>query len=283
MTVRQADFAGSWYPRGDQECLRIFGEFEEACHGSRGADPLRGGIVPHAGWVFSGRIAYSVVRELARRAPAADTVVLFGGHLGPRSPATVMVEGEFWTPLGQIPTDAELAQAVAEKLHLVRETPEDHTPDNTVELQAPIIRHLFPQARLVVIAAPPRADTMLLADTTVDLALALGRRMVAVGSTDLTHYGPNYGWSPRGRGPEAETWVREVNDRRFIELACQLDPTAAIEEALEHHNACCPGAAAAAIRCGHQLGAKSAELLAYATSADVRPDDSFVGYAGIVF
>jgi AmmeMemoRadiSam system protein B len=77
--------------------------------------------------------------------------------------------------------------------------------------------------------------------------------------------------------------VREENDRRFINFALALEPTEMTNEALQSHNACCPGAAAAAAHCGRLLGASGGELLAYATSCDVRRDDSFVGYAAIVF
>jgi MEMO1 family protein len=283
MATRQADFAGSWYPGTERDCRRAFEQFEATCVERKQVETPRGGIVPHAGWVFSGRLAYNTVRELARQSDKPDTVVLFGGHLRPSSPTTILVGGDFWTPLGAIPTDKELAEALCRRLEVRPETPERHSPDNTTEVQAPMVKHLLPEARLVVIGAPPRPETVVLADAIVELARELGRRIVVIGSTDLTHYGPNYGWSPHGLGEPAVAWVRDENDRRWIDLACRLEPQAVIDEALESSNSCCPGAAAAAIQCGRQLGAQRGELLAYATSADVRPDDSFVGYAAIVF
>lgn len=283
MTVRKPHFAGSWYPDSDEQCLTDFATYDAACvdHGLQGA--LSGGIVPHAGWVFSGAIAYNVVREVARGRPGAQTVVLFGGHLGPGSPAEVMTRGEFWTPLGAIPTDEELADALAARFELAQEDPARPGRDNTVELQAPMIRHLLPDARLVVVKAPPAAATLELARGVVQLAQDLGRELVVLGSTDLTHYGPNYGWAPHGRGDRAEQWVRDENDRRWTDLACQLDTGAVMQEALAHHNACCPGAAAAALECGRAMGATRAELLVHALSCDIAPGESFVGYAGIVF
>jgi AmmeMemoRadiSam system protein B len=196
---------------------------------------------------------------------------------------TVLGSGEYWTPLGNMPVDEELAAALLREADVQEEDPERHAPDNTVELQVPIVKHFFPEARLVSIAAPPRPETLPVCEKLLELAGALGRSVVAIGSTDLTHYGPNYGFSPKGRGPQAETWVREENDRRFIDLALALSPAEMVAEALQHQNACCPGAAAAAVRCGQLLGAGRGELLGYATSADVRRDESFVGYASIIF
>jgi len=279
-------FAGSWYPDTERECLQTFEEYEGASKARAGDGPLVGGIVPHAGWFYSGQIAYNVIRELARAARAVDTVVLFGGHLGPRHPITLMPRGDFWTPLGDIPTDEELSDAIAGcGLSVETEAPEAPQRDNTVELQAPMIRHLFPDARMVVIKAPPNPESLELAQAVVKEAGAMGREVVFIGSTDLTHYGPNYGWAPKGRGAKAQQWVREENDRRFVELTCAMDPEAMMQQALVSQNACCPGAAAAAVECGRQRGAAGGELLVQALSTDISPagGDSFVGYAGIVF
>lgn len=286
MSVRQPDFAGSWYPGTERECQRSFSEFEAASGEPCGLTPLHGGIVPHAGWVFSGRLAYHVIRELALAGSGeVDTVLLFGGHLRPSSPPTLVTEGELWTPLGNLAVDEELAGILLgdERLGIRREDPDRHAPDNTTELQLPILRHLLPSARILLVTAPPRESTLELADAAVAAGRALGRRLIAIGSTDLSHYGPNYGWEPKGRGPQAIRWVREENDRRFIERALELDARGAIEEGLRSSNACCPGAAAAALRCGELLGAQGGTLLDYAQSADLQPGDSFVGYAGIVF
>ncbi|MCC6749752.1 MAG: AmmeMemoRadiSam system protein B [Deltaproteobacteria bacterium] len=283
MGTREADLAGTWYPDTAEACDRMISEL-------RGDEPLptvepglRGGIVPHAGWVFSGRVALRVLETLALSAPETETVLLFAGHLAPTSPVSVMVEGEVWTPYGPIATDEELAHALLQRCHARAETGETHTQDNSAEVQFPLLKRLWPAARIVVVGAPPRVDSLELAQVAAELALDRGRRILAVGSTDLTHYGPNYGFTPRGRGAAALSWVRDENDPRFLAQAERLDPQAMIVEALSRRNACCPGAAAAAVHCAHRLGSTRATLLAYATSADVRPDDSFVGYGGVVF
>ncbi|MBN2323714.1 MAG: AmmeMemoRadiSam system protein B, partial [Spirochaetes bacterium] len=48
-------------------------------------------------------------------------------------------------------------------------------------------------------------------------------------------------------------------------------------------NACCPGAVCAAIGAVKAGGVKKGVLVTYTTSYDVRPDSSFVGYAGVVY
>jgi len=104
-----------------------------------------------------------------------------------------------------------------------------------------------------------------------------------IGSTDLTHYGYNYGFTSKGTGKEAVDWVRNENDRRVIDAMLALEPEQVIAEARANQNACCAGAAATAIEAGKHLGADCADTIAYATSYDKSPGDSFVGYVGIVF
>jgi AmmeMemoRadiSam system protein B len=110
----------------------------------------------------------------------------------------------------------------------------------------------------------------------------MGRKTVVLGSTDLTHYGYNYAFTPKGSGPEAVQWVKNENDKRIVDLMVRMDEEGVISDAAKNHNACCAGAAASAIVAAKVLGARSAEALIYSTSYDVRPDSSFVGYAGIV-
>jgi len=105
---------------------------------------------------------------------------------------------------------------------------------------------------------------------------------LAFGSTDLTHYGPNYGWAPQGVGPEAVKWVREVNDQRFLSEVLKLDGTGLLRAAQEDQSACSAGGAAAAVAAARKLGAQKAVLQYYYTSYEIMPGDSFVGYAGIL-
>ena len=284
MEIRQADFAGAWYPEQADACLAQLETFEASAAPYTG-EALVGGLVPHAGWTFSGRLAYNTIRAVAHSpgSGAPLTVALLGGHLGPASPAGLLTHGQVWTPLGNIPVDQELAAALADRLPLLEHGPARHPRDNTVELQFPFIRHLMPDARLLVITPPAHASAFELARILVREANRLGRRLAILGSTDLTHYGPNYGWAPRGLGQEAERWVREENDARLLELAVRLDHEALLEEALVSQNACCPGAAAAALCAGKELGAVDGHLLAYATSNEIHPSESFVGYASLVF
>ena len=131
--------------------------------------------------------------------------------------------------------------------------------------------------------SPPADASVKLGQRVVELAAEAGRTVVVLGSTDLTHYGYNYGTVHKGVGEKALEWVRNVNDKQAVDLMCAMDTQGVIREALRNQNACCAGAAAAAIGAASALGAAGGQTLLYATSYDVRPDTSFVGYVGILY
>jgi AmmeMemoRadiSam system protein B len=280
--VRKAVFAGSWYPSRASECEKeIKGFLSEGKSLNPPDRSLVGGIVPHAGWYFSGSIACNVINCL-KEPDRVDVLVVFGMHLHPNSPNYIMTEGAWETPFGELEVEKRLAAELAKKFNFRIETPTHFTQDNTIELQLPFIKYFFNDAKIVGIGVPPHIDSLEIGRAAVRISKHLGLRAKVIGSTDLTHYGTNYGFTSKGTGAKAVDWVRNENDRRFIDAILALKPENIIAEASAHQNACCAGAAATAIETAKHLGALQADELAYATSYDKSPGDSFVGYVGVV-
>jgi hypothetical protein len=146
-----------------------------------------------------------------------------------------------------------------------------------------MVKYLFPEARGAYLRSPPDEEAMRLGRELAAYAEDRGLRLVVVGSTDLTHYGPNFGFAPKGLGEESVRWVREENDRAFLEATVSLDAERAIEHALSNHSACSPGAAATAMSFARSRGATTGVLVGQATSYEKHRDVSFVGYGGVGF
>ncbi|MDX1707767.1 MAG: AmmeMemoRadiSam system protein B [Desulfobacterales bacterium] len=281
--LRKAVFAGSWYPSNPAECEREINSFlAEGLKIDLPAGDRVGGIVPHAGWYFSGSIACNVISSLRSDDPP-DVLVVFGMHLHPNDRCVMMAEGAWETPFGEIAVEQGLAGELAKQFSFRLESHNNFNQDNTIELQLPFIKYFFENARIVAMGVPPAQSSLAIGRAVVDIAKRLELNVKVIGSTDLTHYGPNYGFVSKGAGHEAVDWVRRQNDRRIIDLMLEMDAVEVINEALASQNACCAGAAATAIETAKHLGAKQANSVAYATSYDKNPADSFVGYVGIVF
>ena len=243
--------------------------------------------MPHAGWAYSGAVAAKVIKCLQPASP--DTFVIFGAvHSWGVRAGAVYPSGSWLTPLGEAEIDEELADLLLDKCprHLTAD-PDSHAQEHSIEVQVPMIQHLHPKAKIVPIAMPP-TDTAAPAGTAVGAAIAgSGRRVAVLGSTDLTHYGRNYGFTPWGFGPAAREKMAE-NDRRVIDLALAFEADKVVREAQEHSNACGAGAVAAAIAAAKAMGAVKSVLVEYTTSHEVmhEPPEDFrmaVGYAGLLF
>jgi len=155
-------------------------------------------------------------------------------------------------------------------------------------VQLPFIQHAAPSAKLLPIIVPPSASAPDAGRAVAERAKALRRGAVFVGSTDLTHYGPRYRFTPMGSGPDALRWAKEVNDRRLLDLVVSLKTGEVVAEALEHHNACGSGAVAAAMAACVAMGADRAQVLRHTTSNEVAHGRfgemaDAVGYSGVVF
>jgi AmmeMemoRadiSam system protein B len=293
MALKKPRFAGSWYPASGRECERTFAQYEDELQShprddsQERTDTFHGGIVPHAGWYFSGKTAYSVFSRIASGAEESgkipDLVFVFGMHLAPGSPQYLFMDDGFETPLGAMAVDREAASTLATQFDFIRESAADSVSDNTIELQLPFIKHLFPEAMVVTIGVSPDEKALSIGKAAFEIAEQLGRTPCFIGSTDLTHYGPNYGFSPKGLGSQSVSWVKDKNDREIVASFLKADPGEVIRKALASHNACCPGAAAAAISAVCRGGIKRGVLVDYTTSYDRHPDSSFVGYAGVVY
>jgi AmmeMemoRadiSam system protein B len=283
MDIRKSVFSGSWYPGSAKQCEKEIQSFLAPKEEIFGDDNrLVGGIVPHAGWFFSGQIACNVIHALCEEAPP-DAFVIFGMHLHPHSVNYIMNAGAWETPFGELEISRAIADELVQNFSFEIETPNRYTQDNTIELQLPFIKYFFKNVKIVPIGVPPAKIAMEIGAATAKIAKKLGLRIKVLGSTDLTHYGHNYGFTPKGVGKKALDWVRDQNDRELIDAILALDATQVIQLALKQKNACCSGAVAAAITTAKALGAQQAKEVAYATSYDKSPGDSFVGYSGIVF
>ena len=291
MQTRKAVVAGQFYPGQNEACVDQINE----CLDARGLseplpDAISAGIVPHAGWAFSGSLAALVFSAIRQQHEKVHTFVIFGAvHSFLGALPAVCNRGVWQTPLGEISVDEELADAVLATDSAVAD-PHAHLSEHSIEVQIPFIQYLFPGAKILPVLVPPVEQATELGAKVGEILGGLeGKKIVCLGSTDLTHYGPRYGFVPQGTGQTALQWAQNVNDKEFIDLALQLKPAEMLANAARNGNACGPGAAAATVAAAKELGCERGLLLAQTSSSEVMREkmsststDS-VGYAAIIF
>jgi MEMO1 family protein len=290
MKTRKPAVAGQFYPGTRRSCLAEVQRCIET--GVVTADLPRSivaGIVPHAGWTFSGHVAAMVFSAVRQQSDNVPTFIICGACHGYFGPQPAVEDHDRWeTPLGDVAVDAELRDVLVRE-HLVTVDPSAHRHEHSIEVQIPFIHFLFPEARILPILVPPAATPVQFGETLAARVPAFRSKVVYIGSTDLTHYGPRYGFTPMGSGPDGLRWATQVNDRHFIDLALRLEPAELLAGAMDSGNACGPGAAAAVVAAARKAGAEKGFLLAHTNSNEILLKETgtisreSVGYVGIVF
>ena len=289
MTTRQPFRAGSFYEADEPSCRRhARGLLDAAGPPEDAPSPACGGLVPHAGWTYSGRLAAMTLRVLTAAGPPG-TLVLFGAdHWGTAHRGEVYDTGAWATPLGEIAIDEALSAALIAASDRLRANPDAHEREHSIEVQLPLVQLAAPGAKIVPIAVPPTPDAVSIGRTVGETLARDYPDARVLGSTDLTHHGGSFGYIG-GSGEQGEQWTRD-NDRRMLDRIEAMDASAVIVEAQAHHNACGAGAAAAAIAACKAMGAARGTCLEYTNSYVItherspnHPDDTTVGYASVVF
>jgi AmmeMemoRadiSam system protein B len=290
MQTRKPIVAGQFYPGQHDSCVDEINQYLEQSTPSESLpETIVAGIVPHAGWTFSGQLAAMVFAAVKQRHEKVHTFCIFGAAHGYFGQTPAVYEAGTWaTPLGDVAIDEELAKAVLSSDAAVSNT-QAHRSEHSIEVQLPFIQYLFAGAKILPIVVPPINHAVELGTGVGDIISRSERKIVCIGSTDLTHYGPRYGFTPMGTGAEALKWASQVNDKQFIDLALKLDPEAMLTSAAESCNACGAGAAAAAVAAAKKLGKTKSLLLAHTNSNEIMirtmgtSSAESVGYAAIVF
>ena len=290
MQIRHAVAAGSFYEASEEACRASLAKcIPERIDSGELPERIVGGIVPHAGWIFSGQVAGQVFAGIAQQGEP-EVFVLFGAmHRGIAQLGGMFCDGAWRTPLGDALVDERLAERILGGTNLIERNARVHADEHSLEVIVPFIQYLFGRAKILPIAVPPVGKAHEIGQAVGRILAAEQTAAVCIGSTDLTHYGPGYGFAPQGAGQEGIIWAKDVNDRSIIDLICRLESEKIVAEAELHSNACGAGAVAAAVGAAVQMGAKRAKLLSHICSAQVserlwgRQSSESVGYAGIVF
>lgn len=283
MLLSRQPYARQFYP-GD--CKAQIEHFLKNYTVPKGPVVAVGGIVPHAGWVFSGAVAAKVFKCLSVKA-SPDTFILLGAvHTWKPRCNSIYSRGSWTTPLGDVKIDEDAANKLLDALAGdVIEDPDAHEGEHSIEVQLPFIKYLCPNAKIVPIAIPPDENAHITGKKIGEAVSGMGGKIVVIGTTDLTHYGDTYGFTPFGYGGKAKRQMEE-SDARIIKLSLMMRSEEIRSEAQNNHNACGSGALAATVAAAKAMGAEKGFLLQYTTSYDVMPEGEFemaVGYAGILF
>jgi MEMO1 family protein len=263
--IRPAAVAGRFYPA---DALQLAKQVEELSAFTVTKISALGCIVPHAGYVYSGHVAGAVYASLN----LPSRFILLGPRHYPQGERlAVLSDGAWETPLGHAHMDSLFAAELKNAFPLLREDAVAHAPEHSLEVQLPFLQRaaeIFTFAPVLI--GTDRFDVLeALGHAIASVVRAQHDAVMIVASSDMNHC-------------ESEA-ITHVKDRKAIDAILALDARRLYDTVRrENISMCGYGPAVAMLIATRDLGATKANLVRYATSADVNGDtDEVVGYAGI--
>lgn len=187
--IREAVWAGQFYETNPETLSRRIENFlQNAKKSPSFSGKILALIAPHAGYIYSGRVAASVYSLIQGK--NYETVVIIGpSHQYGFSGCSIYLQGGYKTPLGSVPIDKDLASQLS-KASGFKYIPQAHRKEHSVEVQVPFIQKTLPQAKIVpIVMGFPSKKTI------ATLAEALSKviqeeKTLVIASTDMSHFFP---------------------------------------------------------------------------------------------
>jgi MEMO1 family protein len=225
---------------------------------------LAAGIVPHAGFPYSGAIAAHLYARIAREKAPATVLILGVDHHG-RSRGASLSARPWLTPLGTVPVDLELVRALDRPPIEVDE--EAHAAEHSIEVQLPFLDYVVPQPRFVALEVRFGPLEFLEKVAAVVRGAMQGRDVLLLASTDFSHY-----VSPS---------TADRLDHLALDAIVARDARRLYETVAEHDISMCGIAPTTVLLAATRDLALGASLLRWGHSGEAEPMREVVGYAAV--
>jgi hypothetical protein len=193
--IREAQFAGQFYPGNKTELTKQLDEFFEhakALAKQPSADQmLRALIVPHAGYVFSGQVAAAAYYQIPEKVDYKRVFVLASSHRFSFNGAAIYCTGNYKTPLGEIKSDLQFCKNLVKNSELFIEHTDAHEHEHSLEVQLPFLQHKLGNNFLLVPIIMGTHDPEICKKIASELKPWFTSENLWVISTDFSHY-PEY-------------------------------------------------------------------------------------------
>jgi MEMO1 family protein len=271
--VRQPTVAGQFYPAQPDELRRILDVYLAQAVVPPLAGKLVALVAPHAGYIYSGKVAaYSYALLKGRK--FERVVVIAPSHFEAFSFVSVYDGDAYATPLGNVAVDKEFATNLAKLSPLIQVSSRGHTPtqqqgEHALEVQLPFLQKMLGEFKVVPIVMGEQSYET---ERALGVSLAKmikGNDTLIVASSDLSHYHP-YDEATKMDGKT----LKAIAEWDYLSLSRNFE--------LRHWEACGGGPIVAAMIAAQRLGANQAKILKYANTGDVTGDHSrVVGYGAV--
>lgn len=269
--IRQPAVAGQFYPLEPQELRKQIKLFSDKINPAPAKKDVIGCVLPHAGYIYSGLVAYSVLSGIRIK---NNLIILGPNHTGMGEPFSIMDKGSWALPFGSLNINTFLAQKLLDQMAFLNADTGAHQFEHSIEVELPLFQYLKEDFTFVpiVIAGSDLESYQELGKglALVIRTLGIEKDTLIAASSDMTHYEDEK--AAKEKDGIAIAAIEELDEEKLWAKLKELDISM-----------CGYAPVIAMLAAAKALGAKKGELIKYQTSAETTKDSSsVVGYAGMI-
>ncbi len=190
-SIRKPAVSGMFYPSGKNELLNLIKEIdrqEESRFETVFAQHnIIGGIVPHAGYMYSGYQAVHFFKVLQNARQTIDTVVILNPNHSGIGPGVALDENSLWaTPLGHAEIDDEFYRALDILASSIA-----HDNEHSGEVMVPFLQYYLDDSKKIapISMSDQSYETAVEIARKINIAVSeTGKKIVMIASNDFSHF-----------------------------------------------------------------------------------------------
>ena len=191
--MRYEAFAGSFYTFDKKGLGQFIDKALQEANVDKGiAEHAVSFVAPHAGYIYSGRVAaytYKAINIMANTRKVDTFIIIGPNHTGYGTPISVSAQ-DWHMPFGIVKNDFELSKLITEKSNYINLDESAHSNEHSIEVQLPFLQKTVENPKCVFICMGDQSieASRELAKAVLDASKELGREIAIIASSDFNHY-----------------------------------------------------------------------------------------------
>lgn len=274
MNTRKVAVAGTFYPAKaeaiNNQLAKILKKEQPYIDQSLFGKTIIGGVVPHAGYMFSGYQAIHFFETLKHAANKPETFIIINPNHTGYGPQIALDGNYFWeSPYGDVQIDTELSNKLP-----FEKSKEAHKFEHSAEVMIPMLQYFldYPFKILPITMGNQSIENAgKIADALSHIILGQEDKYCLIASSDFSHYiDPKKG---------------KIADWPVLNSILDLDADAVFKQVKQESLSICGfGPIMTLINYSIYISRQTkTQLLKFGNSGEVMPSDKVVDYASILF
>jgi len=210
---RQPVAAGRFYPADKATLMNEISSLFSSLK-TKPEPGIRALVVPHAGYVYSGKTAAMGYSMIPRNAGYKNIFIIGSSHIMAFGGASIYYKGDFLTPLGRVKVNKEISEKLTGE-NKVFDFPDNcHLQEHSIEVQLPILQYYLGDGFQIIPVIIGTDDLSKIKEIAKALKPWFTKENLFIVSSDFSHY-PSYDEAVKTDRETAQSFITG-NPSKFL-------------------------------------------------------------------